>query len=330
MRAYLSAANGSPVLAPTTEGLRALGYSVAHGIPSVWRPADGPFDVDLLITTGMRKPHAEARRLYEARGIPWLSFDMPHVRGVAGDVRLYAEGHHWLPDVDGLPSRRGRLPVAVTHRVLHEPEAVPAPKGRKPTTSKGKAAARAKAKEAKADAQAVADAENEAENEAGYVLVIGQMPHDSSHGMDVPGLVEWSEGVFAAAREALPGVEVVWRRHPISASVVPKGHDRNSDPHQETIAAAIAGARLVCVYSSTVGLEALIAGKPVVAWGPSCYSDLCAKPGEIATATHPGVEAVEALLERVAYTQWSLEELATGEPFRFVLEQMGIKCDSVS
>lgn len=326
MRAYLSAANGSPVVVPTSEGLRALGYSVAHGIPSVWRPADGPFDVDLLITTGMRKPHAEARRLYVERGIPWLSFDMPHVRGVAGDVRLYAEGHHWLPEVDGLPSRRGRLPVSVTHRVVHEAEAVPAPKGRKPTTAKGKASARAKAQAAKADAQAVADAEND----AGYVLVIGQMPHDSSHGMDVPGLVAWSEGVFAAARKELPGVEVVWRRHPISASVVPKGNDRNSDPHKETISDALAGARLVCVYSSTVGLEALIAGKPVVAWGPSCYRSLCASPDEIATATHPGVEAVESLLERVAYTQWSLDELATGEPFRFILGQMGVACDSVA
>jgi len=278
----------------------------------------------------MRKPHAEARKLFEARGIPWLSFDMPHVRGVAGDVRLYAEGHHWLPNVEGLPSRRGRLPVTVTSRAVHEAEAVPKPKGRKPTTAKGKAAARAKVQAAKVEAQAVADAENEAENEAGYVLVIGQMPHDSSHGMDVPGLVEWSQGVFASAREALPGVEVVWRRHPISASVVPKGHDRNSDPNKESIAQALAGARLVCVYSSTVGLEALIAGKPVVSWGPSCYQELTSWPKELATAGPASKAEVEALLERIAYTQWGLDELASGEAFRFILGQMGVACDSVA
>jgi hypothetical protein len=96
------------------------------------------------------------------------------------------------------------------------------------------------------------------------------------------------------------------------------------------IAEAIEAARLVCVYSSTAGLEALIAGCPVVAWGPSCYRELCAKPGEIAEAEHPGVEAVEGLLERIAYTQWSLDELATGEPFRFVLEQMGVECPAAA
>jgi hypothetical protein len=305
-------------LAPSSEGLRHLGLSISHGIPHCWNPADGPFDVDLLVTVGMRRPHAEARERYVKRGIPWMSFDMPHVRGVAGDARLYTESHAWLPDVEGLPSRRDRLPVTARSR------------GDVAVGSAAKKLPTKKRSRSKKAATAPPSAAPEAVKLAGSVLVIGQMPHDSSHGMNSTQLAEWAEGAFELAHEFYPDAGVVWRPHPKSASVTPKGFDRVSNPHQETIAEAIEAARLVCVYSSTAGLEALIAGCPVVAWGPSCYRDLCAKPGEIAEAEHPGVEAVEALLERIAYTQWSLDELATGEPFRFVLEQMGVECPAAA
>lgn len=103
----------------------------------------------------------------------------------------------------------------------------------------------------------------------------------------------------------------VYRPHPRGGIAIP-GLVGNS----QSLADALAGARLVVTYSSNVGHDALLAGVPVVAHGPAAYSELSGE--EL-----PNVEARRAYFNRVAYGQWSVEEMASGEAQRAWLDALG-------
>jgi len=267
----------------------------------------------LLVCTGLRKQQRKMRDAHVAKGIPWISFDLPHVRSKVGDVRLFSNTHDWLPSIEGWPSRFDRLGVTL-------------PEGNG-TSPPAKKRGRKKKGEPKLETEAVA--ESAPVQSDGYALVIGQVPRDSSHEMSEGELTQWASGVIEDIRRELPGVEVVWRPHPKAGrgwNYSPKGFDRMDNPTDTTLEQSLAGARVVCVYGSTVGVDALIAGKPVVAYGPSVYRDVVNKPSELATAKVADPVELRDLFEHLAYLQWGLDELATGEPFRFLFSQLGIPC----
>nr|WP_309504293.1 hypothetical protein [uncultured Roseovarius sp.] len=68
---------------------------------------------------------------------------------------------------------------------------------------------------------------------------------------------------------------------------------------------------------STGGLEALIEGVPAIAEIPERASW-----GELSGPTHPGADAVAALCQRLAYGQWTIDEMRSGEAPAFVLGNM--------
>lgn len=94
------------------------------------------------------------------------------------------------------------------------------------------------------------------------------------------------------------------------------------DPDQErVIGTAIAGAHACVIWSSACGVRALVEGVPVF---------YCAPHWICAGAARHGIDQIEApvmddasrlsALERMAWAQWSVAEIATGEPFRLLVD----------
>lgn len=121
-------------------------------------------------------------------------------------------------------------------------------------------------------------------------LVIGQRGHPSDDRTCIPG---WHKSVNVDCPHAM-------RRDP--GASWPLAEDFKAASH-------------VHVWTSSAASHAIIAGLPVVQHGPNLMID--------ALASRPGEDIVRPerlpVLERLAWAQWSGEELATGEPFARLL-----------
>lgn len=153
----------------------------------------------------------------------------------------------------------------------------------------------------------------------GEILVCGQKAGDSQHPMaERQDLARWARETIAELRRVTRR-PVIWRPHPLDAFAVREA-DRYSDPKLESVADALSRAHAVVTYNSTAGLDALIAGVPVVAMGPAVYGELAAKDvAGIDQFEVPSVEDRRALLARIAYTQWTVEECRDGAALDFLL-----------
>lgn len=141
-------------------------------------------------------------------------------------------------------------------------------------------------------------------NPDGYTLVCGQIANDAAHGMDAHTHRTWLREQMAAYENA------VYRPHPRGGIAIPGfvGDSRVIDD-------ALAGARLVVTYNSGTGHEALLAGVPVIAHGPAAYDSLV---GE----RLPSTEERLAYFNRLAYAQWTMDEIRTARCFDFVLNHL--------
>lgn len=115
----------------------------------------------------------------------------------------------------------------------------------------------------------------------------------------------WHDHAIARLR-ALSKRTVMLRRHPKIA------------PDQAPLAEALKGAHAVVTWASSIAAQALVLGVPVFYEAPRI---VCAG------ACTRGVDRIETpakpdrlpALERLAWAQWSMCEIARGDPFRFLL-----------
>jgi hypothetical protein len=107
---------------------------------------------------------------------------------------------------------------------------------------------------------------------------------------------QWADRIAAE----LKNERVRIRHHPGNhRSPVPLEHD-------------LAGAKRVVIWSSSVGIQALLLGVEVD----------CRAPWWICKAAANSVEDARLpALQRMAWAQWTVDEIASGEPFRRLLEQ---------
>jgi hypothetical protein len=149
------------------------------------------------------------------------------------------------------------------------------------------------------------------------ILVVGQVGGDSAHGMPTFRFREWAEASVRTLRSLTDG-RIIWRCHPKDRYRI-DGADAFSDPAEESLADALERSWLVVAYNSTAGLEAMIAGLPVVAEGPAVYSPLAWRLNQWSRVAPADPVELSRLLAALAYTQWSLEEIATGFPLDLAL-----------
>ena len=128
----------------------------------------------------------------------------------------------------------------------------------------------------------------------GYVLIIGQNPGDASLNSKYAERVLISDWMEEQERFYLKkGVKVVVRKHPkVYQNAVPLYRELD-------------GAKLVVTCSSTVGVDAIMYGKPTIAMHPcSMVYKLCKD-----TTTPDRTQWVKDL----SYCQWTREEISNGD-----------------
>lgn len=136
----------------------------------------------------------------------------------------------------------------------------------------------------------------------GYTLLCVQTPGDMSHGMNRDALRAWCH------EQDYPNLVI--RPHPL--------FDEDYGLLRcdaESLDEALAGARLMVTANSNAGHDALLAGVPVLGTHKAPWSELA---GQVV----PSVQARQAYFNRVAYGQWTWDEMRTGEPQRFLVEHV--------
>lgn len=138
---------------------------------------------------------------------------------------------------------------------------------------------------------------------ARLALVLGQVPGDSQHHLSEQRLGAWLTEQAAALYAQ--GYLIQYRPHPkhvLTKIFVPHQFVRGD---QEPLAQALSRASVAVAYNSTSGLEALIAGVPMICHATAHYAGLTPGSPELAQHCH-----------RLSYTQWTCAELRAGAALR--------------
>ncbi|GAH37378.1 unnamed protein product, partial [marine sediment metagenome] len=164
--------------------------------------------------------------------------------------------------------------------------------------------------------------------QAGYILVILQVPNDSQLSdseIQAPGPL-----VRAVEASAPEGVEIRVRAHPVQPwNCGTNGRARMTK--DKSLEEDIAGARFCITINSTAGVKALYLGCPVLCLGPAMYT-VAGVAKQTSIAVMP--EAIREMLAgwapkshqafyflcHLANHQWTLGELAQGDCLKALLE----------
>lgn len=136
-------------------------------------------------------------------------------------------------------------------------------------------------------------------------LVLGQHVGDPSHGYTAEAMQAWAQGLCDS-------LGARFRPHPDSPQVRVAAEAATGP-----LEAVLADTSVVHTLCSTGGLEALLAGVPAIAEMPerACW-------GSLSGPRLPSKAARLALCARLAYGQWTLDEMRSGEGPRFVMENL--------
>lgn len=150
--------------------------------------------------------------------------------------------------------------------------------------------------------------------DGGHVLVCGQIPWDAS--VQDTDHIEWCRQTVSRIRERTAR-KVIFRPHPKCAAQVEYGV--NADAIScAPLAMDLEGAHCVVTFSSNTGVDAALAGIPVFA------DDFGSMAWPIANKSFAWIDAPirparEQWARNLAYTQWTLEEMKEGKPWRHLM-----------
>jgi hypothetical protein len=129
-------------------------------------------------------------------------------------------------------------------------------------------------------------------------IIAGQHVGDAAHPFkSADEIAAWAEELA----EKIDG-DVVFRPHPRSPDVRP-----NLPIDDLPLAESLARAKAVVAYTSNVGNDALLAGVQPIANGPAVWADV-------------SLDDRAAYFAKLAYAQWTIDEIASGEAVRFLTE----------
>lgn len=138
-------------------------------------------------------------------------------------------------------------------------------------------------------------------NEDGHILICPNRPFGAP-GRAMP--FDWAEDAAKRFKQAT-GREIRIRNHP-----------GNKRP-EKSIADDLRGAYACVIWSSSIGVHALVAGIPVVCEAPYW---ICKEAAGIGTAGGRQVCDRMESFGKLAYGQWFQREIASGEAFRWLLQ----------
>ncbi len=162
-------------------------------------------------------------------------------------------------------------------------------------------------------------------NADGYFLIIMQLANDASlRGLDIN---QWALKTCQSIR--------VFSKRKIVIRMPQRIYNYNQDILQaiarienveflkgtsDNIVSSLAGCFCSITYSSGMGVDSLIAGRPTIAMDAGSFAFSCSDH-EITGGIleNPKLENRDQQLNDLAYFQWNAQELATGEPLRRLL-----------
>lgn len=150
------------------------------------------------------------------------------------------------------------------------------------------------------------------------VLLCGQCAEDAAHGLGALELRDWFQLLADTIAEFNA---LVWRPHPRDRFKL-NGFPM-SDPDQPIAEVLREDWHAVATLNSTSGLEAILNGLPVFCSTESFYGDIANT--NLATLQNPwwpGLGRRAQWFARLAYSQWTFGELASGEAIRYALGQI--------
>jgi len=147
------------------------------------------------------------------------------------------------------------------------------------------------------------------------VLICGQVEGDASHGLSVETMARHYRRMVAhyGACGTRP---ILFKPHPLSDRL--KGGYGEDAIVACDIRQAVEKAGLVVSYGSTAGLDAILAGTPATIFGHAIYAGIASRPGDPGEGAFPSLFALKGFFSRLAYAQWTLEEIASGDAIRFL------------
>lgn len=143
------------------------------------------------------------------------------------------------------------------------------------------------------------------------ILVCCQVPSDAS--VQNVDIIDWCARVIRELRSIAPDREIIFRPHPLARDRTPDMlHAHTSTrPLNEDLDDAL----FVVTYNSNIGVDAVINGIPIFVGdkGAMAY-DVASK--NLSEAYLPGVKVIKQWAYNLAYTQWTIEEMARGLPWQ--------------
>jgi hypothetical protein len=153
-----------------------------------------------------------------------------------------------------------------------------------------------------------------AANPKNTVLIAAQMPGDAAHGMSNAQIVKWSDEVIRTIRRKSPTTTIWYRNHPKNEKPYHPEKVGIKDDKTNEYWLDLVGSFIT--YNSTSGIEALSAGVHVYCDEKAVYSHLAARISDFGTPFQPSAELFNDFFAKIAYSQWTHKELATGQPFK--------------
>jgi hypothetical protein len=148
------------------------------------------------------------------------------------------------------------------------------------------------------------------------VLLCGQTENDAAHGLGPVELRKWANDQAEAIGD---WYRVTWRPHPRCAFHLDGWPAATLDEPVEDVLRR--GWHACVTYNSTVGLTALLNGVPVFCDPSSFYAELCSTSlARLTEPRWPSIGERVAFFSRLAYVQWTFDELADGTALDFVLQ----------
>lgn len=150
-----------------------------------------------------------------------------------------------------------------------------------------------------------------------HVLIMGQVPGDAS--LQGRNMMPWYESVAVLAADAY-GLPVKFRPHPLAIKKGFRQDPRHCGKSFGTLDEALATAHVVIAYNSNSAVDSVLAGVPTITMDKGAMAWDVTGHNIDGTLTKPDRNA---WLSDLAWKQWSIDEIASGEALKGLLEAKG-------
>lgn len=150
------------------------------------------------------------------------------------------------------------------------------------------------------------------------VLITAQNPGDPAHGMNHQEIVKWTDDVIKTVLARSPTITIWYRNHPRNPNPYYPAKAVIKDDRTSEYWVDLAGS--VITYNSVSAIYAIASNKIVYSSENAVYSKITNRIEEFGDPKDIDSAEFNDFFARLGYCQWTHKELATGQPFKDLLE----------